>query len=157
MPIGTRAGGSLLPPALRSVVRSSRIGFRALSALALAGCSRVAAAPTPGPVQGSVTARSASPLDGSTQMVLVVTPAWDSTSGSLRRFERATPAAAWRQVGRVVPIVVGRTGLAWDDRQGTPSVGEPVKREGDGRSPAGAFALDTAFGFDIRQIVSWVR
>ena len=102
-------------------------------------------------------ARSVGPVDGSTQMVLVVTPAWDSTSGSLRRFERATPAAAWRQVGRVVPIVVGRTGLAWDDRQGTPSVGEPVKREGDGRSPAGAFALDTAFGFDIRQIVSWVR
>jgi D-alanyl-D-alanine dipeptidase len=35
--------------------------------------------------------------------------------------------------------------------------GEPVKREGDGRSPAGAFALDTAFGFDIRQLASWVR
>ncbi|HEX7978766.1 MAG TPA: hypothetical protein VF461_09205 [Gemmatimonadaceae bacterium] len=104
-----------------------------------------------------MTARAVGPLDGSRQMVLVVTPAWDSTSGSLRRFERATPTAAWHQVGRVVPIVVGRTGLAWDDRQGTPSRGEPVKREGDGRSPAGAFALDTAFGFDIRQTVSWVR
>ena len=47
--------------------------------------------------------------------------------------------------------------MAWDDSQVRPATGEPVKREGDGRSPAGAFALDTAFGFDIRQIVSWVR
>jgi D-alanyl-D-alanine dipeptidase len=90
-------------------------------------------------------------------MVLVVTPGWDSTSGSLRRFERATPTGAWRQVGDVEPIVVGRTGVAWDERQGRAASGEPVKREGDGRSPAGAFALDTAFGFDSRQVNSWVR
>ena len=98
-------------------------------------------------------ARSRTPLDSSTQMVLVVTPAWDSTSGSLRRFERDTPTGAWRQVGDVEPIVVGRTGVAWDDRSVRAASGEPVKREGDGRSPAGAFALDTAFGFDSRQVV----
>jgi D-alanyl-D-alanine dipeptidase len=38
----------------------------------------------------------------------------------------------------------------------TPSSG-PVKREGDGRSPAGAFALDTVFGFPARGLVPWVR
>src|SRR6476660_2823392 len=132
MPIGPRArrASSLLPAALRTFGRSPQISFLAVM---LAACSRAPAAPTPAPAQASAMARSVGPLDGSTQMVLVVTPAWDSTSGSLRRFERATPAAAWRQVGRVVPIVVGRTGLAWDDRQGTPTVGEPVKREGDGR------------------------
>jgi D-alanyl-D-alanine dipeptidase len=90
-------------------------------------------------------------------MVFVVTPAWDSTSGSLRRFERETPTGTWRQVGDVEPIVVGRTGVAWDDRQVRAAPGEPVKREGDGRSPAGAFALDTAFGFDSREVDSWVR
>jgi D-alanyl-D-alanine dipeptidase len=97
------------------------------------------------------------PLDGARQLVLVVTPAWDSTSGTLRRFVRDSDRDAWRAVGDVVPIVVGRTGVAWDDSQVRPAMGEPVKREGDGRSPAGAFALDTAFGFDIRQTVSWVR
>src|SRR6476620_10183313 len=127
MPIGMRASGAL-------VVAS-----------ALVGCSRGPAAAPPAPVQASVTARSMSPLDGSRQMVLVVTPAWDSTSGSLRRFERDAPSGAWRQVGGAVPIVVGRTGVAWDDRQGAPRAGEPVKREGDGRSPAGVFPLDTAF------------
>ena len=97
------------------------------------------------------------PLDGARQMVLVVTPAWDSTSGTLRRFVRESDTDQWRAVGAAVPIVVGRTGVAWDDSQVRPAAGEPVKREGDGRSPAGAFALDTAFGFDLRQIVSWVR
>jgi D-alanyl-D-alanine dipeptidase len=90
-------------------------------------------------------------------MVLVVTPAWDSTSGTLRRYVRASDEGAWRAVGGSVPIVVGRTGVAWDDSQVRPAAGEPVKHEGDGRSPAGAFALDTAFGFESHQSVSWVR
>jgi zinc D-Ala-D-Ala dipeptidase len=139
MPIGTRA-------------------WRAtLLAVVLAGCARGPAAAPPAPAQAGIAARSPTPLDSSTQMVLVMTPAWDSTSGSLRRFERDTPAGAWRQVGDVEPIVVGRTGVAWDDRQARAAPGEPVKREGDGRSPAGAFALDTAFGFDSREVDSWVR
>ena len=97
------------------------------------------------------------PLDGSRQMVLVVTPEWGSTSGTMRRFARGSDAEPWKPVGAEVPVVVGRTGLAWDDAQTTSRPGEPTKREGDGKSPAGAFAVDTAFGFDNRQIVSWVR
>jgi D-alanyl-D-alanine dipeptidase len=125
--------------------------------LLVAGVLACATAPAPAPPAVATAMQAAGPLDGARQMVLVVTPAWDSTSGTLRRFVRASDADAWRPVGAVVPIVVGRTGVAWDDSQVRPATGEPVKREGDGRSPAGAFALDTAFGFDIRQIVSWVR
>ena len=117
-----------------------------------------APAPALGPLSAAPVVQAArTPLDGARQLALVVTPAWDSTSGTLRRFVRDSDRDAWRAVGDVVPIVVGRTGIAWDDSQVRPVAGEPVKREGDGRSPAGAFALDTAFGFDIRQIVSWVR
>ena len=101
--------------------------------------------------------RTSTPLDGSRQVVLVVTPSWSATTGTLRRFTRNSDAETWRPVGETVPVVVGRTGVAWDDTQMTPPTGEPTKREGDGRSPAGAFALDTAFGFDIRQLVPWVR
>jgi D-alanyl-D-alanine dipeptidase len=126
-----------------------------LSVLALAGCAApstpAARAPEP------VVTHTASPLDGARQLVLVVTPAWDSTTGTLRRFARDDASGAWRAVGVAVPIVVGRTGVAWDESQGRPLAGEPVKREGDGRSPAGAFALDTAFGFNLRQIVPWIR
>src|SRR6476646_11306148 len=108
-----------------------RIGTQAwcgmLAAVAAVGCSRAPVATPPSPVQATATERSALPLDGSMQMVLVVTPAWDSTSGSLRRFEREAPGGAWRQVGGTVAIVVGRTGVAWDDRQIHPAPGEPVK------------------------------
>jgi len=126
-----------------------------LSCLASAGCA-TAPAQAP-PANAPVVQAARTPLDGARQMVLVVTPAWDSTSGTLRRFVRDSDTDPWRAVGIAVPIVVGRTGLAWDDSQMRPAAGEPVKREGDGRSPAGALPLDTAFGFDIRQIVSWVR
>src|SRR6478672_7526169 len=136
MPIGTRV---------------RRLG---LLSVAVVGCAGGHAARPPAPAQAGVAARTPTPLDSSTQMVLVVTPAWDSTSGSLRRFERTAPTGAWRQVGDVEPIVVGRTGVAWDDRRVRAASGEPVKREGDGRSPAGVFALDTAFGFDSRDVNS---
>lgn len=91
-------------------------------------------------------------LAGSTQLVVVTTPGWDSTTGELRRFVRDDAGAPWRAVGGPVPIVVGRTGLAWgigfdslgDAGEGTAG---PRKREGDGRSPAGVFPLGEAFGF----------
>jgi D-alanyl-D-alanine dipeptidase len=34
---------------------------------------------------------------------------------------------------------------------------QPIKHEGDGKSPAGAFPLDTAFGFATRADLPWVR
>lgn len=80
------------------------------------------------------------------QLVLVVTPSWDTTSGTLRRYVRSSARAPWRRVGSAVPVVVGTSGLAWGaDSLGT--AGDPHKREGDGRSPAGVFPLDGAFGF----------
>ena len=130
---------------------------RRLLILVMAAIGGCAAPPAVVSQQAASVARAPTPLDGSRQMVLVVTSAWDSTSGTLRRYVRNSDVDAWRAVGGVVPIVVGRTGVAWDDSQVRPAAGEPVKHEGDGRSPAGAFALDTAFGFVARQSVAWVQ
>ena len=56
-------------------------------------------------------------------------------------------------MGGSISIVVGRNGLGWgigliatDDAQ-VRSGSDPVKREGDGKSPSGVFALGTAFGY----------
>ena len=54
-----------------------------------------------------------SPIALSRQLVVVTTPGWDSTTGTLQRFERARNGDAWHAVGTATPIVVGRTGLAW--------------------------------------------
>jgi D-alanyl-D-alanine dipeptidase len=92
-------------------------------------------------------------LGRSTQMILVTTSDWNAVEGRLRRYERTTVNEDWRPVGDPISIVVGRSGLGWgigviatDDVQ-VRSAGDPVKREGDGKSPAGVFALGTAFGY----------
>ena len=102
-------------------------------------------------------ARSAPPeaLARATQLVVVTTPGWDSTTGELRRYAREDTASPWRPVAddgalaATTPVVIGRTGLAWgigfDALAAAWSA--PLKREGDGRSPAGAFPLPAAFGF----------
>lgn len=79
------------------------------------------------------------------QLVLVTTPDWDSTKGELRRYER--DGDGWRAVGQAEPIVVGRTGLAWGDGLHATRADGPVKREGDGKAPAGAFGIGIAFGY----------
>jgi L,D-peptidoglycan transpeptidase YkuD (ErfK/YbiS/YcfS/YnhG family) len=81
------------------------------------------------------------------QLVLVITADWNATTGRLQRFERAENNK-WSPVGAAVPIVVGRTGLAWGrGLHPEPPSGEPVKHEGDGKAPAGVFALSSVFGY----------
>ncbi len=76
----------------------------------------------------------------------------------MRRFVRSGSDAPWHRVGAAVPVVVGTSGLAWGDGDATPGMpGDPHKREGDGRSPAGVFPLDGAFGFAPSSTMSGVR
>lgn len=66
------------------------------------------------------------------------------------RYSRAGAHDAWRLDHAAVPIVVGRTGLAWGigfDALDDAAHPGPHKHEGDGKSPAGVFPLDTVFGY----------
>jgi D-alanyl-D-alanine dipeptidase len=92
-------------------------------------------------------------VDASQQLVVVITPDWTSTVGALARFDRATPTSAWARRGSPIPIVIGRTGLAWGVDFDDVSTEGPHKHEGDGKAPAGIFPLDTAFGFAPRDSV----
>ena len=78
-------------------------------------------------------------------MVLVTTADWNTNHGTLRRFER--DAAGWRAVGDAQPVTIGRAGSAWGLGLNDARSDGPVKREGDGRSPAGVFAIGQAFGY----------
>ncbi|MDP2983669.1 MAG: L,D-transpeptidase family protein [Candidatus Latescibacter sp.] len=87
------------------------------------------------------------PLTGADQLVLVVADTDTSTHARLETFYRQ--GNTWRPMF-TCPAILGRNGLAWGrglhrDRDRTPL--EPVKREGDGKSPAGAFELLHAFGY----------
>ena len=89
----------------------------------------------------------------STQMVVVTTPDWDSVQGHLQRYERSTSKEPWRAFGESIAIVVGKHGLAWGsgviatDKPDIRAAADPIKHEGDGKSPAGVFTLGTAFGY----------
>jgi L,D-peptidoglycan transpeptidase YkuD (ErfK/YbiS/YcfS/YnhG family) len=81
------------------------------------------------------------------QLVLVTTPSWTSTTGTLRRFARADARDAWRPVGAPVPVTVGKNGLAWGDPGAPRALAPgPDKVEGDLRTPAGAFRMTAAHG-----------
>ena len=79
------------------------------------------------------------------QMILVVVPDWNSTTATLRTFERAR--GGWREIDHAAPVVIGHACSAWGLGLNPPQGGGPIKREGDGRSPAGVFAIGEAFGY----------
>lgn len=81
---------------------------------------------------------------GAQQALVVTTDRWDSVIGQLKRMELV--GAKWMQVGPPIEIVVGEGGLGWGLGLHPLGVGEPRKTEGDGRAPAGVFALSSAFG-----------
>jgi len=93
----------------------------------------------------------------SRQMVLVVTNDWDSISGKLQRYERANSKAKWKAVGEPFEIVVGRSGLAWGVGLHQEQKEGAIKKEGDGKSPAGIFKLSSAFGFADKKETGWLK
>ena len=101
----------------------------------LAGC---ATTPTPSP--------SAWPWSPARQMLVVTSAGFDATRGQLRRFERARDGD-WRQVGAMQPVMLGRAGIGWGLGLHPAQAQGPQKREGDGRNPAGVFAIGPAFGY----------
>ena len=83
------------------------------------------------------------------QLIVGIAPDWSSAQGTLQRFERDA-RGRWVKVGDSVPVLFGKRGLAWGRgalEPGTALAG-PTKREADGRSPAGAFALGLIYGND---------
>jgi L,D-peptidoglycan transpeptidase YkuD (ErfK/YbiS/YcfS/YnhG family) len=117
-------------------MRNRWSAFAACASLVLlAACAHRSA-----PASGEATRWS-----NATQLILVTTPDWNAPAGMLRTFERV--GDHWKQVGNTTPVTIGRTGAAWGlGLNDVPAEG-PQKREGDGRSPAGVFAIGTAFGY----------
>lgn len=99
-----------------------------------------ACAPKPLPVGGTDLTSPAR------QLLLVVAEDWQYTEARLQRFERDAPDADWVRVGQPFAVNLGRGGLGWGRGLHGLALGAgPVKREGDGRAPAGLFALGAGF------------
>ena len=97
----------------------------------------------------AVEAKEPRAFSSSTQMIIVTTDTWDSPQGTLRRYERELPGKPWQPVGLPVTVMVGKSGLGWGTGLLNPPTrhtsdlekNDPVKKEGDGKAPAGVFRL----------------
>lgn len=69
------------------------------------------------------------------QVIVVTAPSWRSTQATLRAYER-DGNGGWRQVLGATPARLGWSGLALEDQ----------RRQGTGKTPAGTFAIPSAFG-----------
>lgn len=98
---------------------------------------------------GTADAAMPDPLAASSQLVVVTTADWQANQGRLQTFQR-DGAGRWQPVGASWAVAIGRNGSAWGEGALPAPAGEPRKVEGDGRSPAGAFALGPAFGYAAR-------
>jgi len=86
-------------------------------------------------------------IGASGQLIVVTSRNWDDIQGTAQRYER--DGKTFRKVGNAFPVVVGKNGMGWGKGLGSVEAVEgPVKREGDGKAPAGIFKLGTAFGYD---------
>jgi len=138
----------MMPDALRKFVAG---GVLAAGAVLLAG-SVGAAAEASSPQR---------PLRDSTQMIVVTTADWNAVNGGLQRYQRSRPGGRWKRVGESVAIVGGKNGMGWGagllptDGGAVRAADDPVKHEGDGKSPAGAFRISTGFGYAAAPPAAW--
>lgn len=127
---------------MRAFARSRFAGSLASAALLASGL----AAPNGTPAQEA--AAAAVPTESS-QLILVVSASFEANHGVLQRFEREPDDPTWKSVGEPTPVTLGRNGLGLGvGLHRIETGGMPVKREGDGKSPAGVFRLSSAFGYE---------
>ena len=129
--------------------------IRALVAIVVLGaCGKTepasSLAPTHGPTAEEVVVSGDVIPPETLQLVTAIVPDWDATTAQLRFWERADAKAPWKLVRGPWPGVIGRTGAAWGlgrhGRGAFPGRSGPLKQEGDGKSPAGAFLLEGTYG-----------
>lgn len=87
--------------------------------------------------------------DDTAQLVVAVAPDWKAKTATLTHWRRAA-GGPWERVGEAWPAVIGVGGVAWGrglHGDGAPAGRRgPIKREGDGKTPAGIFDLAGSYG-----------
>lgn len=80
------------------------------------------------------------------QLIVVTTQNWSTSEGILQRYEKTD---TWKKTGQSIKIKLGRNGLGWGiGLHDTPNDAQFIKKEGDGKAPAGIFTLKQAFGYE---------
>jgi L,D-peptidoglycan transpeptidase YkuD (ErfK/YbiS/YcfS/YnhG family) len=83
------------------------------------------------------------------QLIVAVAPDWNAMHGKMQRFER-TGHGDWTSVAPPVPVLFGKSGLAWGSGIAGQEESGLHKKERDGRAPAGIFAIGKVFGYEAK-------
>lgn len=84
--------------------------------------------------------------DRTSQCVVAITEAWDSTHATLSLHVKES--GKWQRIGKSWPTRLGKKGLAWGRGLHPNPKGVTLKQEGDWKSPAGVFSIGGAWGYD---------
>jgi len=114
---------------------------------------------------GHHAARSENPPPTS-QVLLSVADSWSSKQGKLQGYQRDKKSGEWKPAfPSPITVNFGRNGLGWGRGVLSAPSGAAKKREGDGKAPAGYFAITKVFGyasglprgadFPYRQVGKW--
>ena len=80
------------------------------------------------------------------QLIVVTSDSWNKIEGKMAIYEYKN--GRWNLVMSDIPIVAGRTGMAWASGLHKDQLNTGIlKKEGDGKSPAGIFRLSGVFGY----------
>jgi L,D-peptidoglycan transpeptidase YkuD (ErfK/YbiS/YcfS/YnhG family) len=86
-------------------------------------------------------------LANAKRLVLVTASGMNDVAATMRLYERASARDEWRALGDTEPATIGKAGMGWSQfflklaRRG-----EPIKVEGDKRTPAGVYPIGKSFG-----------
>jgi L,D-peptidoglycan transpeptidase YkuD (ErfK/YbiS/YcfS/YnhG family) len=92
-------------------------------------------------------ARAAGVPSDCKQLIVAGAPDWDSMRGELQRFERSA-LTPWRPAGAAIPVLFGKSGLAWGRGLAGQDESGLRKKERDGRAPAGVFRIGKIYTYD---------
>ena len=94
----------------------------------------------------SVFLATAGNIPNTKQLIVVTTKNWSTPNGILQRYDKQ--GNSWHKVGKEIHIKLGRNGLGWGrGLHSIPKDAKIIKKEGDGKAPAGIFTLKQAFGY----------
>jgi D-alanyl-D-alanine dipeptidase len=80
------------------------------------------------------------------QLIAVSTQNWSTPNGTLQRYSKE--GKVWHKIGKKIHVKLGRNGLGWGiGLHSIPINAKYIKKEGDGKAPAGIFTLKQAFGY----------
>ena len=84
--------------------------------------------------------------DKTTQVLVGIAEGWNSTHATLTLYEKK--GDEWKVEGKSWPSRLGKNGLAWGRGLHSNPEGATLKKEGDWKSPAGAFAIGGVWGYE---------